>query len=211
MRAILVTFYFLTWVVVTWEIFVHFGKPHEAVHVWFAHFFRCVTLQQKALEGSRAVCTLRFAEPQFPWPEIEPRPWQWKPRILTTRELPKKLILKRTRNKDLLYSTGNSAQRYMAAWMGGQPGGRMDTYLWVTESPCCPPETITTLFIIYTPKQNKVKTNKDNYTKGKKKTCKWAQVKGHDWKIQNSTAWRLPKSMRLLNTAELYNYNGWIS
>ena len=33
------------------------------------------------------------------------------------------LYLKRMTNKDLLYSTGNSAQRYVAAWMGGQLGG----------------------------------------------------------------------------------------
>ena len=33
------------------------------------------------------------------------------------------LCLKWITNKDLLYSTGNSAQRYMAAWMGGQSGG----------------------------------------------------------------------------------------
>ena len=30
------------------------------------------------------------------------------------------LYLKWITNKDLLYSTGNSAQRYMAAWMGGE-------------------------------------------------------------------------------------------
>ena len=28
-----------------------------------------------------------------------------------------------TTNKDLLYSTGNSAQCYVAAWMGGEFGG----------------------------------------------------------------------------------------
>ena len=31
--------------------------------------------------------------------------------------------LKWITNKDLLYSTGNSAQRYVAAWMGGEVGG----------------------------------------------------------------------------------------
>ena len=34
-------------------------------------------------------------------------------------------------NKNLLYSTGNSAQYYVAAWMGGE-FGRMDTYGWVS-------------------------------------------------------------------------------
>ena len=33
------------------------------------------------------------------------------------------LYLKWITNKDLLYSTGNSAQCYLAAWMGGELGG----------------------------------------------------------------------------------------
>ena len=33
------------------------------------------------------------------------------------------LYLKQITNKDLLYSTGNSAQCYVAAWMGGELGG----------------------------------------------------------------------------------------
>ena len=33
------------------------------------------------------------------------------------------LYLKWITNKDLLYSTGNSAQCYVAAWMGGGFGG----------------------------------------------------------------------------------------
>ena len=33
------------------------------------------------------------------------------------------LYLKWITNKDLLYSTGNSAQYYMAAWMGREFGG----------------------------------------------------------------------------------------
>ena len=32
------------------------------------------------------------------------------------------LYLKQITNKDLLYSTGNSAQCYVAAWMGGAFG-----------------------------------------------------------------------------------------
>ena len=54
--------------------------------------------------------------------------------------------LKQITSKDLLYSTGKSAQCYLAA--------RMGTYVSVTESLCCPPETLTTLLISYTPKQN---------------------------------------------------------
>ena len=65
-------------------------------------------------------------------------------------------------NKDLLYSSGNSAQGYVAAWTGGQVSGRMDTCICMAESLHCSPETITTLLIGYTPTQNK---------KFKKKKC----------------------------------------
>ena len=61
------------------------------------------------------------------------------------------LYLKWIINKDLLYSTGNSAQYYVAAWMGGEFGGKMDTYIRMAESLCCPPESVTTLLICYTP------------------------------------------------------------
>ena len=55
------------------------------------------------------------------------------------------LYLKWITKEDLLYSTGNSAQCYVAAWMGGKFGGE-----WipcVTEALHCSPETITTLLI----------------------------------------------------------------
>ena len=61
------------------------------------------------------------------------------------------LYLKWIINKDLLTSTGNSAQYYVAAWMRGECGGKMDIYILMAESLCCPPETITTLLIGYTP------------------------------------------------------------
>ena len=60
------------------------------------------------------------------------------------------LYLKWITNKDLLYSTGNSAQCYMAAWMGGEFGVGIDTHLCMAESLCCAPEIITTLLIGYT-------------------------------------------------------------
>ena len=45
------------------------------------------------------------------------------------------LFLKWITDKDLLYSTGNSAQWYVAAWMGEEFGGRMDTvYAWLSHS-----------------------------------------------------------------------------
>ena len=56
------------------------------------------------------------------------------------------LYLKQITNKDLLYSTGNSAQCYVAAWMGGEFGEK-----WMAESIGCPPESITILLIGYIP------------------------------------------------------------
>ena len=68
--------------------------------------------------------------------------------------------LKWVTNKNLLHSTGNSAQYYVVAWMGGEFGGRMDTCVCITESLCCLPETITTLLIGYTLTQIKILKNK---------------------------------------------------
>ena len=50
-------------------------------------------------------------------------------------------------NKDQLYSTWNSTQCYVPAWMGGGIWGRMDTCICVAESLRCLPETTTTLLI----------------------------------------------------------------
>ena len=45
------------------------------------------------------------------------------------------LSLKWITNKDLLYSKWNSAQCYVAAWMGGGLGGKwMRVYLWLSLS-----------------------------------------------------------------------------
>ena len=49
----------------------------------------------------------------------------------------------------------NSAQCYVATWMGGEVWGRMDPCLCMAESLFCTPETITTLSVSYTPIQNK--------------------------------------------------------
>ena len=57
------------------------------------------------------------------------------------------LYLKQISNKVLLYSTGNRAQCYVAAWIGRE----LDTCIFMAESLGCPPETITTLLISYTP------------------------------------------------------------
>ena len=43
------------------------------------------------------------------------------------------LYLKWITNKDLLYSTGNSAQCYVAAWMGGEfEEGWIRVYVWLS-------------------------------------------------------------------------------
>ena len=47
----------------------------------------------------------------------------------------KLLYLKWITNKDLLYSTGNSAQSYVAAWMGGDGFGGEGIYVFVWLSP----------------------------------------------------------------------------
>ena len=65
------------------------------------------------------------------------------------------LYLKWITNKDLLYSTGNSAQCYGGSLDGRGISGRMDTCICMAESLHCSPESITTLLIGYTPIQNK--------------------------------------------------------
>ena len=43
------------------------------------------------------------------------------------------LHLKQITNKDVLYSTGNSAQCYVAAWMGREFGGEwIHVYVWLS-------------------------------------------------------------------------------
>ena len=43
------------------------------------------------------------------------------------------LYLKWITNKDVLYSTGNSAQCYVAAWMGREFGGEwIHVYVWLS-------------------------------------------------------------------------------
>ena len=65
-------------------------------------------------------------------------------------------------NKDLLYSTWNSAQCY-GSLDGSGVWGRMDTCTGMAESLCHSPETITTLLIGYT--QNKIKSLKSGEKK----------------------------------------------
>ena len=43
------------------------------------------------------------------------------------------LYLKWITNKDIMYSMGNSAQRYVAAWMGGEFGAEwIRVYVWLS-------------------------------------------------------------------------------
>ena len=59
--------------------------------------------------------------------------------------------LKWVTNKALLYSTGNSAQCHVAAWVGGEFGGEW-IHVYVRLSPfAIPPEAVTTLLIVCTP------------------------------------------------------------
>ena len=54
-------------------------------------------------------------------------------------------------NRGLLYSTENSAQCHVAAWMGGELGVEwIHVHVWLSQSAA--PETITILLIAYTPK-----------------------------------------------------------
>ena len=78
-----------------------------------------------------------------------------------------RLYLKWIANKDLLCSGGNSAECYVAVWMAEEwIWGRTDTSICMVGSLCCPPKTITTLLIDYTPIQNK------KFKKiGREKTC----------------------------------------
>ena len=59
------------------------------------------------------------------------------------------LYLKWKANKVLLYSTGNSV--LCGSLDGRGVWGRMDTCIRMARPLCCPPETITTLLIDYTP------------------------------------------------------------
>ena len=65
------------------------------------------------------------------------------------------LYLKWTTNKDLLYSTKNSAQQLCGNLDGRGVWGRMDTCICMAESLHCSPETTTILLISYNPIQNK--------------------------------------------------------
>ena len=63
------------------------------------------------------------------------------------------LYLKWATSKDLLSSTGNSAQCYVAAWVGADLG-ETDTHIYMAESLHCLPETTTISLIGYTARQS---------------------------------------------------------
>ena len=56
------------------------------------------------------------------------------------------LYLKRITKKDLLYSTWNSAQCFLAAWRGGEFEGEW-IHVYMDESLYCSPETITHFYL----------------------------------------------------------------
>ena len=62
-------------------------------------------------------------------------------------------IFKVDEQQGLLDTTGNSAQRYVAAWMGGEFGGEwIHGYVWLSPF-TVQPETTTTSFIGFSPIQ----------------------------------------------------------
>ena len=63
------------------------------------------------------------------------------------------LYLKRVTNKDLPYSTGNSAQCYVSNQNGKRILKRIDACVCITESLCCTPETIATFLVKDTKKK----------------------------------------------------------
>ena len=65
------------------------------------------------------------------------------------------LYLKWITNKDLLFSTWNSVQGHVQCLDRRRVWGRMDTCIFMAKSLHCSPETVTTLLISYTPRQNK--------------------------------------------------------
>ena len=66
------------------------------------------------------------------------------------------LYLKWITNKDLLYSVWNSAQCYVAAWMGGGLGGEwIHVYVWPSPFAVHLKLSQHRLLIDYTPIQNK--------------------------------------------------------
>ena len=68
--------------------------------------------------------------------------------------------LKWITNKNLLHSTGNSAQYYVAAWMGGEFGGEWThVYVWLSPFTIHPIVTLLILYISIQHKKVKKKTN----------------------------------------------------
>ena len=76
------------------------------------------------------------------------------------------LYLKCIINKDLLYSTWNSTQCYVAAWMGGEFGGeRIHVYVWPSPFAVHLKLSQHCLLINYTPVQTKNYKNADSRPK----------------------------------------------
>ena len=82
------------------------------------------------------------------------------------------LYLKWITNKDLLYSTGNSAQCYVEAWMGGEFGEEwIHVYVWLRPFAVHLKLSQHCLLINYTPVQNFKKEKKKKNRKCKRKRC----------------------------------------
>ena len=61
--------------------------------------------------------------------------------------------------------------------LGGSLGENGYMYMYMGESLCCPPGTITTLLICYTPVQNKIKKNKNKKNQGANSGSWWSLVR----------------------------------
>ena len=107
------------------------------------------------------------------------------------------LYLKWTTNKVLVYSMGNSARCYVAAWMGGEFGGEwIHVHVW--QIPLLSTWSYHNFVISYTPIQNK---------KFKKQTKKNKQKGYWDLKVQETKEEHTFKICYTAKTLNATHYN----
>ena len=113
---------------------------------WLRLKLQVSSLQLYTYPGTLSSCWKSPRARQASTQRRKVNPSKWQPLRVGEFEVDRYtlLYLKWITNREL-YSTGNSAQCYAAAWMGGEFGGE-----WI-QPLCCPPETITVLLIRYTP------------------------------------------------------------
>ena len=122
------------------------------------------------------------------------------------------LHLKWITNKDLLYSTWNSAQCYVAVWIGGEFGGEwIHVYVWLSPFAIYLKPSQHCLLIVYTSIQNKMLFfffkafcfhSKGSHEQNEKATlrmveniCKWSKWQGTNFQnIQTTHAAQYQKN-----------------